>query len=77
MIYTDNIHLCADTVDELHQFAYKIGLKRCWFHGVRKGHPHYDLHGSFNKIVIEQGALLVNTRNLIKLLKKEFPKEQE
>lgn len=43
MVYTDGIHLIADTLEELHRFAYLINLKRCWFHGVRKKHPHYDL----------------------------------
>lgn len=43
MIYTDGIHLVADTLDELHKFANSIGIKRNYFHGLRKGHPHYDL----------------------------------
>lgn len=43
MTYTDGIHLVADSLEELHEFAKQIGIKRCWFHGIRKGHPHYDL----------------------------------
>lgn len=43
MTYTDGIHLVADSLEELHEFASSIGIKRCWFHGMRKGHPHYDL----------------------------------
>lgn len=37
-------HLVSDiNLEELHAFAYHIGLNRRWFKGVRKGHPHYDL----------------------------------
>lgn len=43
MIYTDNIHLVADSLEELHDYAEKIGLGRHRFEGVKKGHPHYDL----------------------------------
>lgn len=35
--------MVADTLEELHTYAAKIGLKRSYFEGVKKGHPHYDL----------------------------------
>lgn len=35
-------HLTADTLDELHAFARKLGLKREWFQDHPR-HPHYDL----------------------------------
>lgn len=60
MIYTDNIHLIADSIEELHGFAVKIGLKRCWFHNPRrkstgssKNHPHYDLVNKKNLPLID------------------------
>lgn len=34
-------HLTADTVEELHAFAARIGLRRAWFQNGRV--PHYDL----------------------------------
>jgi len=42
MIYTDGINLIADDIDELHDFAKSIGLKRGWFrnHPTR---PRYDI----------------------------------
>ena len=43
MVYVDRVHMVADSLKELHSFAEKIGLKRHFFEGVRKGHPHYDL----------------------------------
>jgi len=49
-------HLLADTVDELHLFAKKLGLKREWYQ--HKSAPHYDLtERKFNK-AIKLGAKL-------------------
>lgn len=36
-------HLTADTEDELHAFAAKLGMKRAWFQGPPHHRPHYDL----------------------------------
>lgn len=44
MVYTDGVHMVATTVEELHVFAEKIGVHRCYFRNPRKKrHPHYDL----------------------------------
>lgn len=52
MIYTDGIHLVADRLQELHGFAGIIGLKRCYFEGVKKRHPHYDLWTKAGNLVM-------------------------
>jgi len=39
MIYCDGVHVAADSLAELHEWAEKNGIKRCWFH---RG-DHYDL----------------------------------
>ncbi|KKM74558.1 hypothetical protein LCGC14_1399170 [marine sediment metagenome] len=37
-------HLVSDLdMGELHYICRLIGIPRWRFHGVRKGHPHYDL----------------------------------
>jgi len=42
-VYFDRYgHLIADTKDELHRFAERLGLKRAWFQD-RGRLPHYDL----------------------------------
>ena len=43
MLYTDGIHLVADDLNELHIKSALLGISRYWYHGVKKGHPHYDI----------------------------------
>lgn len=47
-------HLTADTLDELHAFAKRLGLKREWFqdHIV----PHYDLSPKRHAAALALGA---------------------
>lgn len=49
-------HLSADTLDELHAFALRLGLKRAWF----QDHvllPHYDLVPSKRALAVTLGAI--------------------
>jgi hypothetical protein len=74
MIYVDELffwpgkgewcHLWADTTDELHEFAEKIGLKRNWFQD-KKRFPHYDLRESKRKIALKNGAIQTRLRNYL------------
>lgn len=67
MVYTDGVHLIADSEAELHEFAKKIGLKREWFQDRR--HKHYDLTTKRkSNYAIEIGAKLITARELIKIL---------
>lgn len=77
MIYTDGIHLISDiSIKELHAFAKKIELNKCWYHSGAK-HPHYDLMKSKEnrtlmvKRAIENKAKYVTTRELLKILNKK------
>lgn len=70
MIYTDGVHLVADSLDELHSFAEKIGLKKHFYHGVRKGHPHYDLTNYNAKAeAVKAGAKVVDSRRILAISK--------
>ena len=64
MVYTDGIHLVADTVHELHLFARSIGLKRSWFQD--KQIPHYDLttKRKANRAITE-GAKEISSREIV------------
>lgn len=48
-------HLTADTIEELHDFAKKIGLSQSWFQNHIK-HPHYDLTSNKRELAIKNGA---------------------
>lgn len=69
MIYVDNTgHMIGDSLDELHKFAKKIGLKSEWFQDHRI--PHYDL--TTKRMIFRalfNGATKVSTRKLIMIFR--------
>lgn len=58
-------HLFADSIEELHEFAERLGLRREWFQN-KKLFPHYDLVTSKRKLAISLGAQEVDLREHIK-----------
>lgn len=69
-------HMATDgDLEELHQMADKIGIKRKWFQNDYQGteyhSPHYDICQSKKKLALEFGAVEINDRELVKLC---FPK---
>lgn len=70
MVYTDGVHLVADTLDELHEFAANIGLKREWFQDHPR-HPHYDTTSKDKKLkAVNAGAMVVSPKDIILHFKK-------
>lgn len=73
-IYTDGVHLVSDaSLDELHAFARRMGLKLEWFQDKAKGtpmyHPHYDLTTKRASLRAEaNGAAAVSPRELVKAM---------
>ena len=51
-------HLFADSIDELHEFAKKIGMRRSWFQEKRL--PHYDLTAKRRQVAVGLGAIEVD-----------------
>lgn len=64
-VYTDGIHLVADTEEELHVFSKKIGLKRSSFRDHH--HKYYDLFGNKVNLAIISGAVVKDSRFLVNL----------
>ncbi len=60
-------HMAADTLEELHAMALKIGMRRSWFQPGRGRHPHYDLVKSRRDRAVALGAKEVSGRDLIML----------
>lgn len=74
-IYVDDIvdygrkgpwcHMMTDgPIDELHQMAARIGLKRTWFQDHQQ-HPHYDLRPSRRVLAIRKGAVPARTIEML------------
>lgn len=56
-------HMVADTLEELHQMADTIGIRRKWFQA--HGHvPHYDISLSKREAAIRNGAVELNQRGM-------------
>lgn len=51
-------HLTADTLNELHRLAARIGMRRAWFQDHPLA-PHYDLIASKRDAAIAAGAVFV------------------
>jgi hypothetical protein len=58
-------HMWADTPDELHAFARRLGLKRAWFQDHRLL-PHYDLTGPRLIAALKLGAQAVDPKAFIR-----------
>lgn len=69
-------HLMAESIPELMQFARKIGLKEEWFQGDGI-YPHFDVSLSKRKLAVENGAIEVTAREMIKIMKPIYwPKKE-
>jgi len=62
-------HMVADSLDELHAMADKVGLKHEWFQD-NPDHPHYDLCQSKRRYAISLGAVEINNLQLVSLVRK-------
>lgn len=54
-------HMIADTPDELHAMADKIGVARKWFQKL-SSFPHYDISQSKRELAVQNGAVELSTR---------------
>ena len=61
-------HMIADNIDELHMMAAVIGVNQKWFQNKRV--PHYDICQSKRKLAIKNGAMEVDRRKIVELIRK-------
>lgn len=64
-------HMVADTVAELHEMADKIGMRREWFQPYSS--PHYDLSKTRRAAAVKLGAIEVDRRSIVAVLKRSVP----
>jgi hypothetical protein len=55
-------HMFADTVEELHAFAKRIGLRREWFQLTHGTFAHYDLNECRRIVAVRFGARELDRR---------------
>lgn len=61
---TKSSHLmCDGDLEELHQLAESIGLKRAWFQP--KSVPHYDVTPSKRALAVANGAVELDRRGIV------------
>ncbi len=79
-------HLFADTQDELHAFAARLGLRRSWFQDpVKVGKPfkarpgsraaenwHYDVTESKRAAAVSLGAVEVSWRDAVAIINARY-----
>ena len=61
-------HMQADTLDELHEMADRLGMQRAWFQ-TKPGRPwrdHYDLTAASRELALALGAIPVTWREAAK-----------
>jgi hypothetical protein len=61
-------HMLADTLDELHAMADAIGMRRIWFQPV--SFPHYDLNEERRDAAVRRGAIEVDRREIVRIMRR-------
>lgn len=56
-------HMSADSLHELHAFAFLCGIKKHFFHRGSK-YPHYDITSEQQVEMIKFGAVLISSKEL-------------
>lgn len=66
--YMKMCHMLADTEEELHAMADRIGLRREWFQN--HGTPHYDVSKAKRQEALRAGAVEIGRRELVGLIRR-------
>lgn len=60
-------HMLADTLEELHAMAEKIGMRRSWYQP--KSTPHYDVCKSRRALAIQYGAIEIDRDRTVEIIR--------
>ena len=67
--YKQACHMTSDSIEELHTFAARLGLRRAWFQSRRRiAHCHYDLTAGMRFRAIKLGAKEITREEAAKRL---------
>lgn len=64
-------HMVADTDDELHEMAAKIGVARRWHQKAGTHKSHYDICLSKRAVAVKLGAVEITQRETAALVKRK------
>jgi hypothetical protein len=62
-------HMIADTPEELHAMADRIGVARRWFQ-VKASFPHYDISKGKRALAVEAGAIECDRNALVAAMRR-------
>ena len=66
--YDKACHMVSDSLTELHAFARRLSLKRCWYQG--NALPHYDLTPNKRIQALRLGAIEITDKQLVEMISK-------
>jgi hypothetical protein len=64
-------HMVADTDDELHAMASRIGVARKWHQKSGTAHSHYDICKSMRTKAVALGAVEIDRAGLGEIIKRK------
>lgn len=67
-------HMIADTDEELHAMADRIGVSRRWHQCAGTSRSHYDICLSKRALAIQHGAIECDRRTVYEVMKKRRAK---
>jgi Protein of unknown function (DUF4031) len=67
-------HMIADTSEELHAMAEKIGVARRWVQDAGGVHEHYDICLQMRAKAVKLGAKEITTRELVGMTLARYPR---
>jgi glycine/D-amino acid oxidase-like deaminating enzyme len=67
--WTRSCHMYADSPEELHAMALRIGMRRAWFQPDEGRLPHYDLVPARRKAAVEAGALEHTREQMVQFMR--------
>ncbi|MFD1558296.1 DUF4031 domain-containing protein [Paraburkholderia silviterrae] len=70
-------HMVADSDDELHEMAAKIGVARKWHQKPGTPHSHYDVCQAMRVRAVKLGAVEIDRHGLAEFIKRKRAALQE
>ncbi len=66
-------HMVAESLDQLHAMADRIGVHRRWFQD-KPGFPHYDICVAKRRLAVANGAKEISWHELVEFRRKQQTK---